>query len=54
MDSTPLIGITECPASLIFFALNFSGARPDPFNATISSDPAGLSRIKQSPPMPAI
>ena len=32
----------------------FSGARPEPFKAIISSDPAGLNNIKQSPPIPAI
>ena len=30
------------------------GARPDPFNANGASDPAGLYKEKQSPPIPVI
>ena len=54
IDSTPPVGTIECPAARMSVAFNAAGARPDPFKAIISSDPAGLSKIKQSPPIPVI
>ena len=43
-----------CPESRSAAPDRAAGARPEPFSATISSLPAGLTSTKQSPPMPVI